>query len=252
MILNINNSEVVKFTDKLERMHRKHLPKVVRDTLNNVALKGVKQDTLLKTTSKTFTNRQKNFFRANSRVNFAKGWDIKKMKSEVGMSPHKLKGGNNHAVDDLEQQETGGKIKGRSFIPLKKARTSSSWNRGVQKRYKISDIPDNSIVKAYSNKRGRNIKQKWLLSAIHAGPGGFITGTKQTATGSKVVFRIDKIIKSKRGVKIGSTPIYSIKKNRTIIIKKRTKFMERSANLAGKDINFTFTKIAKNELARSR
>lgn len=249
MILNINNSEVVKFTDKLERMHRKHLPKVVRDTLNDVALKGVKQDTLLKTASKTFTNRQKNFFRANSTVNFAKGWDIKKMKSEVGMSSHKLSS-NNYAVRDLEKQETGGKIKGRSFIPLNKARVSSSWNRNVKKKYRISSVSKN-LVDSNKNTKGRSAKQKFTLSAIHAGVGGFVIGTKRTATGSRVVFEIKKVSKTKKGYRIRTTPIYTIKKNRIISVK-RTKFVERSANLAGKDINFTFTKIAKNELARSR
>ena len=249
MILNINSSEVVKFTNKLEQMHRKHLPKVVRDTLNNVALKGVKQDTLLKTAGKTFTTRQKNFFKANSTVKFAKGWNVKTMKSEVGMSSNKLSS-SNYAVRDLEKQEIGGKIKGRSFIPLNKARVSNSWNRKVKNKYKISQV-SNSLIDAKKNTKGRNDNQKFTLSAVHAGVGGFVIGTKRTASGGRIVFEIKKLTKSKKGFKVKALPIYSTKKNRSISVK-RTGFMKKSANLAGKDINFTFIKIAKNELARSR
>jgi hypothetical protein len=249
MILNINSSEVVKFTDKLERMHRKHLPKVVRDTLNNVALEGVKKNTLLKTTKKVFTNRQKNFFRANSRVDFAKGWDIKKMKSEVGMSSHKLSS-NNYAVKDLEQQETGGKIKGRSFIPIAKARVSSSWNRNVKKKFRIATV-SNTLIDANNNVKGKNNNQKFTLSAIHAGVGGFVIGTKRTATGSRIVFEIKKASKTKNGFRIKINPIYSVKKNRTISVK-GTRFIQKSATLASKELNDTFIKIAKNELARAR
>ena len=166
MFLNINDSEIVNFTNKLEQMHRKHLPNAIRNTLNEVALKGVKQKTLLSTTSKEFTQRQKNFFKANSRVDFARGWDINRMQSVVGMSSAKLRGGSNYAVDDLEQQEKGGKIGGRSLIPLKQARVSNSWGRMVRKKYRLSSIK--KVVDARDNKKGHYEKKRCDIAAESA------------------------------------------------------------------------------------
>jgi len=247
MRLNINSREIVEFTNKLEKMHKKHLPNVVRKTLNNIALEGVKKKTLLNTTSKTFTTRQKNFFKANSRVDFATGFNVKSMKSQVGMVSNKLKGGNNFAVKDLEKQEEGGKIGGRSFVPLKHARVGNSWNRNVRKKFRISNIRD-KIIDSRQNAKGRNSKQKWLLSSVHAGTGGFVIGTKESGGGT-ILFHIRKIAKKKRGFKVKAVPIYSVQGNRTVNVKK-TRFMEKSANLAGKDLDKVFIKMAKNELVR--
>jgi hypothetical protein len=84
----------------------------------NKAAFDVKQNTMLKSAEASFVKRQPNFFKANSRVEMASGWDLDKMQATVGFNSSGLKGGsNNHAVEDLEQQERGGTIKSRSFIP---------------------------------------------------------------------------------------------------------------------------------------
>lgn len=246
MILNINDREIVQFTNRLERMHRKHLPIVIRNTLNEVALKGVKQKTLLSTTKKEFEERRKTFFKANSRVNFAKGWDIKRMQSEVGMSSHRL-ASNNYAVKDLEAQERGGRIKGKSFIPLKQARVGNSWNRMVRKKYRLSQI--NNVVDAKKNRQGKKDETRWIRSAIFAGKNGFVLGTKVNSSGARTLFQIKNIRRTKKGTSINATPIYSVRSNRSVKVKS-TKFMEKSANAAAPSINQVFLKNAKNELAR--
>jgi len=246
MILNINDTEVVAFTRKLEKMHRKHLPSAVRNTLNDVALNGTKKNSLLKTTSKKFTQRQKNFFRVGSNVDFAKGWQISNMKSVVGMSDKRVTG--SQAIDDLREQEQGGTIDGRSFIPLKGARVSNSWGRMVRKKYRLSNI-QNKIVDADKNRKGSNKNQKWVLSSIYAGVGGFVIGTNKIGGGSRILYEIKNLHKKGRGYSIGAHPIYSVRSGRSVRVKS-TNFMKKSADIAARDIGFTFNKMAKRELAR--
>lgn len=227
-------------------MHRKHLPSAVRNTLNDVALNGTKKRELLRTTEKTFTQRQKNFFRVASTVDRAKGWQISNMKSVVGISDNRLVG--SQAAQDLKEQEQGGTIDGRSFIPLKGARVSNSWGRMVRKKYRLSNI-QNKIIDAQNNRKGRNEKEKWILSAIHAQVGGFVIGTNKIGGGSRILYEIKNLKKKDSGYSIGAHPIYSVQSGRSVRVK-RTNFMKRSADNVAKDLAFTFNKMARRELDR--
>ena len=106
MILNINNDKTVIFTNTLEKLHRSALPVAIRGALNKAAF-DLKQKTMPESADKAFVNRSKNFFKANSRVAMAKGFDIGSMKSVTGFTEGRLRGSNNFAVQDLEQQELG-------------------------------------------------------------------------------------------------------------------------------------------------
>jgi len=136
--LNINNTANVAFSNKLERLSKSALPVAVRTTLNSAAF-DVKKNTMPEQVSKTFTERRKTFFKANSRVEMARGFNVESMQSKVGF----INGGKNQAVRDLEAQEEGGKIGGRSFVPMDTSRISKSLKTIVFKSIKSTFILGN-------------------------------------------------------------------------------------------------------------
>ena len=129
----VNMDEVVVFSNKLEQLNKTAFPNAVRTALNSAAF-YVKQETLLPIAKQVFTERQPNFFRANSRVKMAQLGPVNSMESKIGMVDLS---GDNFAVRDLEQQEHGGKIGGKSLIPLDPARTSKRYQKKVAKKSRL-------------------------------------------------------------------------------------------------------------------
>jgi len=231
--------------DKLERLHKSAFPLAVRGALNKAAF-NTKQKTLLNTTSKTFTNRNKTFFKANSRVFKASGWDVKTMVAEVGMTPNRLRSGNEWAIKELEQQEKGGTIGGRSMIPIDEgARISKSNARNVRSRYRISDITN---VADARNSRGSNSKEKFTKAALHVGKGGFVISTGGKG-GVRFIYEIRGIKKRSMGTKIKSTAVFSYQEGRKVSIKP-THFMERSGLISGKHMAKYFNQEGKRQINR--
>ena len=132
----IDNHAVKNFTDDLRKMKNKSFPWVVRNTLNDLAL-DVKQRTMPKHAQQEFTNRTKTFFKSQSSVNYARGNNINRMRSEIGFTNWKTK---TDAVSNLEQQEHGGVIDDRDFLPMNQARISNSLNRMVRGKNRIQGI----------------------------------------------------------------------------------------------------------------
>ena len=204
---NINSKKTVVFADKLEQLSRTALPNVVRKTLNAAAM-DVKKRTLPASAASTFTTRKKNFFRALSRVEFASGHSVNNMASKVGMMD------TSKAVDNLDEQERGGTIGGRKYIPVDKARISSSRNKLVRKKNK--GVGTKTIVKPKAG------KGYWKSAAMKAGVGALIQGSF-----SPIVFRIKRIKKSK----ISLEPVYMKRKTSTFTVK-GTGFSSRAAYMS--------------------
>lgn len=211
--ININSDEFVSFTEKLERLSSSVLPKVVRGTLNGLAL-DVKKTTMPYEAGKAFVGRQKNFFKASSTVNFARGSSIEQMESQVGFS----KLGDSDAVENLEKQEHGGKIKGRSFIPLNSARKGRNIKNAVEARYRIGRIKN---VKRASRQRGSK-GEKIIKAVLKANKGGYVIGE------NGIVFRVERL-STARNVKFKLKAIYSFEKGRSVNVK-ATHFMEKATN----------------------
>lgn len=214
---NVNTDNVIIFTNKLEKMHRSAFPVAVRETLNSAAF-DVKKRTIEKFANKSFIRRQPNFFKANSKVQMANGFDVKSMEAKVGFIPLK---GTNKAVDDLEQQEEGGRIKGRSFIAMKQARVGDSSIKNVRRNSRISQI--NNIVKA-RNSKGKSSKQRFLQAIAVAKKGGHVLSENNT------LFRVEGELKNGLWK---MKPLYSFKKKRSVKVK-ATHFMENASNESGK------------------
>lgn len=232
---------VVVFSNKLEKLNKTAFPKAVATALNSAAF-NVKQDTMLKTSKKAFVIRQRNFFRANSRVEMAKGMNVNKMESIVGFRDL---GGNNFAVDNLEQQEKGGTIKGKSFIPLGSkatpahaARTSKKFTKKVAKRHRMGNIK--RVIN--TNKTKGTTRQKLVKAAHVAGAGNHVLHRG-------ILFRVDSLV-PKRGRPVKLTPIYSYDAGRNIKVKS-TNFMEKASMESGEKLDRFYRKAAKTQFNKA-
>jgi hypothetical protein len=239
MKLNINTDAVVKFTAKLEQISRSALPNAIRNALNKAAF-DVKQRTMPKEADKTFTKRQPNFFKANSRVTMAKGFDIGSMESVVGFTSANLKGGNNHAVKELEQQERGGTIQKRSFIPMDAARTSPS--KPVRPANRLSGIK--GIINA-DKAPGKTVRQKFINAVRKAGPGGYVLGN----LGKKKLYKIQSISKIAGRTVIKKRALYTYEEGRDVNVK-GTGFMQAATIESANDIEKFYIAEAKRQIAR--
>lgn len=233
----------MKFTNKLEKMHRSALPSAIRGTLNKAAF-DVKQRTMPASVDKTFVKRNPTFFKANSRVEMAKGFDVKTMASTVGFTSHNLKY-NNFAVQELEEQEYGGRIRSRSFIPLGAARSGNSSSKPV--------LPSNrlrKIRKVVDSNRGRGVSRssKFVRAAMKAGRGGFVIGN----FARKTLFKITSISKDEDGKPvITKIPIYSFLKGRSVGIKS-TRFMRNASDLSASKLEKFYIEEAERQFAKIR
>jgi hypothetical protein len=233
MQIKMDTSQVDRYAEKLGTLHRSALPTAVRATLNGAAFE-MKKNTLLSEASKAFTQRDRNFFKAFSRVDMAKGWDVDTMKATVGFMEKGLKGSNNYAVKNLEQQEEGGKIGGRSFIPMRTSRTGRSDRKKVKAGNRIEDIRNKRMTPI--NSRSGNRKQQFIKAAIYSlqHEDGLVLGHR-ASSGGRTLWRIESISQNTKSRKlhIKAVPIYNVKPNRSVSVK-ATNFVEKAAMKARK------------------
>jgi hypothetical protein len=216
MQIDVNNNAVVKHTATLEKLRKSALPNAIRGTLNDAAF-DVKQKTMPVQAKDKFINRSPNFFKANSRVEKAVGFDVNTMKSVVGFIDTGLRGENNFSVKDLEQQEHSGTIKGKSFIPLDTARQGQSHNQLVKPANRLSRIT-NVVV---ANKLSGTKRQQFRKAIVKAGAGGYVLGGD--IKGEDILWRVDSIDTS--GInRFSLTPLYDFRKARSVHVD-QTSFM---------------------------
>ncbi len=245
MKIDINTDACVVMTNKLEQLHKSAFPSAVRGTLNRAAF-DVKTNTLLKTVDEEFEKRQPNFFRAFSKVQVATGFNLSTMQAIIGMTPQGLKGGNNHAVDDLQQQEHGGTIGGRNFIPLNTARIGNSNSRNVKPGNRISNIKN--VVSAKNN-RSKNVKGRFLRSVFAANSGGYVLSER--LKGRQILWRIDSISSNARhrNLVIKKTALYTYDETRDVKIQ-ATGFMEHASLESAHKIERFYNEEGKRQIER--
>jgi len=237
----IDTSEMDKFAKKLALLPKQALPNAVRNCLNSAAF-NMKTKTLPESGEKNFENRTKNFFKANSTFNKATGFNMDTMHSIVGMSSDRLKDkSTNYAVKDLEQQEHGGNINKKSFIPMKQARTGKSNSRVVASKNRMNVINEKNIT-SLNRGSSKNRKQQFIRAVIYAKShqDGLVLGHR-TRSGGRTLFRVDEVsqnIKSKK-LRLKLTPIYNVQKGRKISVT-ATHFVEEASNKTKKMIPLFF------------
>lgn len=247
--LNIDTSEVVAFTNKLEKMKKSALPVAIRTALNSTAF-DVKQRTLLKNAKDEFEERSKNFFKANSRVDMAKGFKVDNMESIIGMVEKNLVGDNNYSVKDLEQQEHGGRINKKAFIPLPSARNSNSHSKMVRPNNRLTSIRNvlDSNKQKVVNVLGSTTKQRFLRAAMRAGAGGYVIGNYGK---SRILWRIENVTinRFRNKVDIRKTPLYDYRENRSVRVG-ATHFMRTSSLQSAKLMESFYIKEATKQIQK--
>lgn len=240
MILNINTDAVVKHSAQLEKLRKSAIPLAVRGALNDAAF-DVKTKTMLKQAKSRFISRtiNDNFFRANSRVEKATGFEVNSMKSLVGFFSNNLRSDrgaekDNFAVKDLEAQEYGKRIDAKSFIPLDSARTGgigtlvkapNRIGRILPGSGSIKERLKNANVIIARNLAGASKKEQFIRAIFKAGAGGYLIGDKEK--GQNLLYRVDSLDIETRRFKL--TPLYSYKPGRGIRVKQRN-FMRTASN----------------------
>ena len=232
-MINMDAHEVAVHVNRLEKMHKSALPNAIRGTLNSMAF-DVKKNTMPKEAQRAFINRDRNFFKAKSRVKTARGWNVDRMASVVGFV------GNSQSVEDLEAQERGGIIKGRAFIPVSQARTGRTINRKVARRNQLRRIKK---VVNVSDAKGRTAGDKFVKSAVHVGVGGYLLRGEQ-------LLRVKQMKRNNRSKwTIKTELLYTYRKGRVVRVRP-TNFMQRATDVTAKKGNSIFIKEAERQFHR--
>ena len=202
-------NEMSRLTEALSEMHRSALPNVVRNSLNDLAFETKKMIPV--SADENFENRTKTFFKANSRVKKAEGFNLSNMESEAGIIAK------DKATKNLEFQEKGGTVQKRAFIPLDGARTSKSFKKKVARGNRLSSV---EFVNSSNMRGGR--KQR-LIKAVIAGQ-----KQKKDVLHEGTVFRVGDFRETDEGLRFRLSHMYSYEKGRTSNVK-ATRFAEEAA-----------------------
>lgn len=222
----VNTDQSIKLTSKLERLNRSAFPSAVRNTLNTAAFEMKKE--IPKTASKKFITRQKGFFKRMSLVDKAKGFDLRKMKSTVGID-----GKDRALADNLESQEFGGRVKGNKLVPHDDARVSKSKLKRVSSRNYLNKVKIHDASKAFKSHRGTRSSKftSAVMSTIKRGKKDMLMRSKNKG----IVYRISSVKRNKSGVKFKLKKIYVFRKKKISKVRSNNYMMD-SAILTTKKI----------------
>lgn len=260
----IDTRNIIGHIYTLSKLHKSALPVAVQQTLNGAAF-DVKTKTM-PTEADRFEKRKPTFFKANSKVVPARGFNIDKMESTVGFIPKP--GDKSHSVEDLEAQEEHKQIDNRAFIALGTARQGNSFNRQIRTNNRMDKLPkihDPLQQKARLGKPKDSEGMSFILTAMLAGKGGLIFGTGRQK-GARTVYRINKIARLKKitkstrqkGIKtkkwntfVGLTPMFNVKANRKVTPDSKYKgFMRQASMDSQKKMEQMFEIAANKQIAK--
>lgn len=157
----VDNNDVIALTNKLQNITRSAFPLAVRGTLNDVAFLGRKES--LPIYRKTFTVRQKTFFRSHLKVNKSiNTFDVDKMEASYGVIEDKSNAGN-----ELAKQEFGGTINDRD-VPTTESR-GGNQKALVKKAYYKKLWKNKPMGVIYQSGESRIVKTKKALMRVKRG-----------------------------------------------------------------------------------
>jgi hypothetical protein len=248
----IKDNELIYYTLSLQKINDVALPIAVQNTLNAMT-RDVKTKTLMQSVNKEFDVKKPNFFKANSGYTREKakdsGYNINKMKSEVGIT--KGKQANEKATEQLPHQQTGKDID-RSINPLTglttnvaefengKFDTSSSKRMPktlpkslvdvLSKKPEIYDSSGFEFSK-YVRKVGRAKRRGAAFISKAGGRGGVyrVKSMKRFKSGKKkgrINFKMDNIASYERGGKVKLRKLHPFLGNAAIATANKELFRE--------------------------
>lgn len=239
-MLNINSDELVKFTNKLEKIGKYDLPVAVRGTLNETAFRmkgsGGERGEIDKQAHKEFDHiRSKSLFKAMSGVTKARGNDIASMSSISGII---VRSGRDEIAEGLAQQETGGSVDSGS-TPTNQARISNSLSKKVRRKNYLRSIVPVNLTRNTGNRFMKRINQsiKNNRAIMFKSRSGitYVANVKKINRGQNVKPRIDMTI------------LYRIN-NEPIKLRIKRPFISQAAQVAGKRIPVEFLSQAKKRI----
>jgi hypothetical protein len=231
--VNINTDAAVIFSNKLEKLHRSALPIAIRNTLNTSAF-VLKTKEMPKSYGTVFEKRRKGFEKKFSVVQKANGFNTNTMKAIVGFKSNGIQ-----AVEDLEQQEKGGIISGRSFIPMDSSRISNNNRKNVRPKNRLPNIRFKKVKKG-----GKKQRSTFIRTAFKLGKGGFILY-------GSTLFEVKGINNKSTGRnKIKLLALYSFEKGRKVKVK-GTKFMSKSSNKVALKMEDVYIAHAKKQINKA-
>lgn len=242
--LHINTAALQKYVTKLDKIGKNAIPMAARNALYDTVM-DVKQVTMPASAGSEFTQRRKNFFSANSKFIPAKGLDLSTMQASVGFYENKLSNtSTNYAVKDLQQQEHGGTIDSKAFIPMKGARAGAKGN--IRPNARLSAMKSKVVV-ARNLSAGKSKGEKFLNAVFKAGPGGFVLGS--TKRGENILWRVNSLSSNINTHDLDLTPLYDYSKGRSIHVN-QTNFMKEASEKSAKKMPLFFLKQAKKQLQK--
>lgn len=237
--LDVNTDAVMKFTDKLQDLHRSAFPVAVRQTLNDAAF-DVKNITLTKSAAKNFIRRSPNFFKTFSKVEKASGFDVNSMRAIIGMSANGKQNAKT-AIDNMEKQESGGHIKeGASY--LKDARGGNNAKKVTKPNY----FKNGRTL--YGPSKKRSAKSQFIANAFMSKKmrARFSVKTKR----GRYLIQVTNIRRTKGGeIRIKSRALMKERKLKPANIK-ATRFMSEAAEMTTRKIETLYIKNANKQFAR--
>lgn len=251
-IFDVNTKAVIKYSKKLDLINERALPRSVRNTLNSLAF-DTKRRTLIQESEKTFTNRNKTFFKRFSRVQTVQSSKINTMEAKVGMVDTARSGQSEQAGRNMTQQQIGGRIGGRTLVPLDTARVGNSNKKNVRPINRISRL--NNVLDTGVTK-GSKHRQRFIRTAVFAVQRfGTSAVIKHTAMNGKTyLYRVSRggndIQTSQFNLKV--TPLYSVKRGRNVSITSPVPFTFIAAKRSQKRANMIFIQNAKRQINRIR
>jgi hypothetical protein len=240
MRLKVDSDKVLLYSNILKELHKSALPSAVRGTLNKAAY-DVKTNTMPAKAKSEFVERDSNFFKANSKFEYAKGFNINSMQSKVGFVDNSLRDKPNPAVKELQQQEEGGTIQNKTFIALPGARIGNNFNKNTRPNARIKKLKKFVNIK---NTTGKNWAERAIKSAVFAGKGGLVLT-------NKVIYRIDSIKRKGKNITFNKTKLYSVQKNRSIKVN-ATHFMKEASLSTQKKMEMYYIEEALRQLKKFR
>ncbi len=251
---NINSTQIRALTSKLESMHRSALPVAVRETLNQTAF-DVKKVELIKETGAKFTKRSPSFFKAFSKVKKATGFNISQMQATVGMVDRKPGGGSEQAGRNMTPRQRGGRIPGRSLIPLNRSRVANNVKKRVKPANRLSNLkPDFANLVDTELNTAKKSRQRFVRSSLYAvtrfGPGALLKHRGED--GKTRIYRIQKVgsnVKTRRFF-LATDPIYSFERGRSVEAGKVVPFTKNAAKRSAGKMNKFFLQQAKRQFKR--
>lgn len=257
--VNIKSGPLKHYAEKLKTLNRSALPVTVRKTLNDTAY-HLKKESMPKHADRRFKKRQPNFFKANSKVIPAEGFNISDMSSQVGFYSNNLRGKNNRAVADLEKQEDGGYINKKTFVAEEGARVSDKKTGLVKANRRLGKLPSLLNRVAITGPKGKtktgkmfsikSRKQRFIRAAFMAKKqfNGFILGNRNRS-GNRTLSVISSLVKRGNTISIKRAAFYNVKDGRAVKVK-ATQFMKRASYESGLRMEYFFIKNSQEKIAK--